>query len=755
MAKKVYFALAMHNHQPIGNFDSVFAEAYDKAYGPMLAALERHPSVRVTLHNTGPLVEWMRQHRPDYLTRVAALVDRGQLEIMAGGYYEPILATLPDADKLGQIRRMVREVREDFNYEPKGMWLAERVWEPTLPRYINAAGVGYTLVDDNHFKSAGLSDDDLYGYYVTEEQGQTVNIFATGQPLRYRIPWRPVEETIGFLRDKLQEGQVAVMGDDGEKFGLWPGTYEHCYGDHNWVERFFTALEQNADWLETTHLATYAAEHPPIGRIYLPTTSYIEMTEWALPPKASFDFHALLHELGESKDERDQSILRFMRGGFWRNMLVKYPEINNMHKKMLRVHGKVYAMKEGQPREAALDHLWRGQCNCPYWHGLFGGIYYPHIRTGTFGELIRAENAADAIRFDANHQVADGGKLAGKLEVELTDHNADGHNEVLLTGAAQNLYLQPSLGGALFEWDVRARSFNLLNTMTRREEPYHRTLSEAVARQGQQAEGQASAGGTGPSGEGTNGGAQGEVKNVHDIVAMKETGLEQKLFYDWHPRLGLLDHFLAPGVTVENFYESHYGEQGDFVNQPYAVQVEQQPNSGHATITLERAGHVWDGPEFVPVTVRKVITVYPDASDFTVDYTVTNHSDQARRFSFGVEQNFALLSGHAPDSYYLINGQRPYGAEADLASIGESEATRAVTLLNGWFGVQVSIAWDKPATLWRLPIETVQNSEAGFERVYQASCLLPHWTLELGGGASWQIVLHYRAEAVAGGVDEQ
>ncbi len=754
MPKKVYFALALHNHQPIGNFDSVFAEAYEKSYEPMLAALERHPGVRVTLHNTGPLIEWMRKNRPDYLSRVAALVQRGQLEIMAGGYYEPILATLPDADKLGQIRRMVSEVREDFKYEPKGMWLAERVWEPTLPRYINEAGVSYTIVDDNHFKSVGLNDDDLYGYYVTEEQGRAVNIFATGQPLRYRIPWRPVEEIIEFLHDNLRDGQIAVMGDDGEKFGLWPGTYEYCFGDNQWVERFFTALEQNSAWLETTHPAQYMAEHPPIGRIYLPTASYIEMTEWALPPTLSFDFHQLLHQMGESKDERDLSIMRFMRGGFWRNMMVKYPEINNMHKKMLKVHHKVYAMKEGAAREAALDHLWRGQCNCPYWHGLFGGIYYPHIRTGTFGELISAENAADGISFDSNYTVKDGGKLAGKLEVELTDLNTDGHNEALISGAAQTIYLQPSMGGALYEWDLRPRSFNLLNTMTRRQEAYHRTLTEAVIRQGQQAEGQASAGGTGRSGQGSDGGKEGEVKNAHDIVAMKEPGLEGKLFYDWHQRVGLLDHFISADTSLQSFYESRYGEQGDFVNQPYGVQVEHHEGSGLAVITMQRAGHVWDGPEFAPVTVQKVVSIHADASDFSVDYTVTNSGDKPHHLTFGVEQNLALLSGHAPDSYYLINGERPYGADADLASIGESNGARAVTLINGWFGVQVSLAWDKPCTLWRLPIETVQNSEAGFERVYQASCLLPHWSFTLQAGESWRVILHYRAEAVHGGIDD-
>ena len=36
---KVYLAFAFHNHQPVGNFDFVLEDAYDKAYEPMIAAL--------------------------------------------------------------------------------------------------------------------------------------------------------------------------------------------------------------------------------------------------------------------------------------------------------------------------------------------------------------------------------------------------------------------------------------------------------------------------------------------------------------------------------------------------------------------------------------------------------------------------------------------------------------------------------------------------------------------------------------------
>ena len=85
MAPRISLALAIHNHQPVGNFGWVIAEVYGQAYLPMLEALERHPSVRLALHYSGPLLEWLRVERPEFIDRLAALVARDQVEILGGG----------------------------------------------------------------------------------------------------------------------------------------------------------------------------------------------------------------------------------------------------------------------------------------------------------------------------------------------------------------------------------------------------------------------------------------------------------------------------------------------------------------------------------------------------------------------------------------------------------------------------------------------------------------------------------------------
>ncbi len=712
---RLYLSLAIHNHQPVGNFDHVFAEAHRLAYKPLVAALERHPGVRLALHYTGPLRDWLLEHEPDLLRRVRALVARGQVEILTGGYYEPILSVLPDVDKQGQIHKLTQAVRDDFGYEATGLWLAERVWEPHLPRALAEAGIEYTIVDDTHFKYVGLTDDDLFGYYVTEEQGHTLKIFGTSKFLRYSIPWSPVHEVIDFLRGEASEGghRVAVMGDDGEKFGLWPGTYEHCWvgesGKPGWMERFFAALEDNADWLVTIPPGEFARRYPALGRIYLPTASYDEMTEWALPARQSGAITRLKHDL-QAEDRQD--ILSFVRGGFWRNFLVKYPEVNTLHKKMLWVSAKVAQMTGGgaaRDMAAAQDRLWTGQCNCPYWHGVFGGVYLFHIRSANFGHLIAAENLADAARHGSESWVT----------VTTPDFDGDGNDEVLISSDRMNLYLAPDAGGHAFEWDWRNKEVNLANTLTRRWEGYHQELIDAAREERVRLPGDS---------------ASGEVETIHTTqVRAKEAGLENKLFRDWYSRASFVDHFLAPATVFDDFYRAEYGEEGDFVTGRYLFDAEVE--GGVALVRLSRDGGVWHDGLFQRLRVEKTFSVRAGAQDVRVQYRLTNPSDVPLTLRFGVETNWGLLGGNGPGAYYAIAGAEP----CSLAAPVQREDMRGLRMVVEWLDMTIALRWPEPAELWCFPLETVSNSEAGFERVYQGSCVMPVWPVTLGPDERWEL----------------
>ena len=206
--------------------------------------------MRIGLHYSGPLLEWLSAAHPEYFAQLADLAARGQIELIGGGFYEPILISIPFADQIEQITRLAAFIKRQFGKRPRGAWLAERVWEPQLPSALAAAGVEYTLVDDSHFLSAGFEPEQMFGSYVAEDGGHNVTLVPGLQALRYLVPFRDVVEVVAFLRDasaRHPEG-MAAMGDDLEKFGSWPGTYDHCYTS-GWLDRFFSAIEAESSWL--------------------------------------------------------------------------------------------------------------------------------------------------------------------------------------------------------------------------------------------------------------------------------------------------------------------------------------------------------------------------------------------------------------------------------------------------------------------------------------------------------------------------
>ena len=134
--------LVLHNHQPIGNFDGVCEEAYQDSYLPFLDVFERFSNVRIALHTSGSLIEWIERRHPEYLDRLAALAQAGRIEIVGGAFFEPILTMIPGRDRVGQISSYKHWLENRLSTSVRGMWVPERVWEQTLTSDMAEAGDG-------------------------------------------------------------------------------------------------------------------------------------------------------------------------------------------------------------------------------------------------------------------------------------------------------------------------------------------------------------------------------------------------------------------------------------------------------------------------------------------------------------------------------------------------------------------------------------------------------------------------------------
>jgi hypothetical protein len=700
MANRIRLVLALHNHQPIGNFSHVFEQAYQDSYLPFLDVFSRFPSLRIALHTSGCLMEWLDANHPDYLDRLADMVRRGQVEILGGAYFEPILAMISPRDRIGQVRTYTRWLEERLGATIRGMWIPERVWEQPFTRELVDAGIEYTVLDDFHFKSAGLNEPELHGHFLTEDDGRVMSVFPGSERLRYMIPFADPQQTIDYLGSiaREHENAVVVFGDDGEKFGTWPETKKHVYSD-GWLERFFQALVANQEWIHVTTLAEAVDSVGPLGKAYLPNCSYREMTEWVLPTSHLIEYERVTHEM--EHDPRWQTLKRFVRGGFWRNFKVKYPESDEMYSRMMMVSRRLERALEagacGELVDRARTSLYRGQCNCSYWHGAFGGVYLPHLRNAVYHNLIQADNLLDQVV----------GRPEQWVDAAADDFNFDARQEVQLSNERLMAMIAPSRGGQLYELDVRSIRHNLLATLARRPEAYHQKVLA-----------------------GANNG-QGNCASIHERVVFKQEGLDRRVQYDDYLRKSLLDHFYPNDATLDDVAAGKAPRLGDFLTGMYDARIRRNPD--RIQVQMTRAGTACGAP----VKITKGVTLTAGSATLEIAYLLEN-LPRDRAVHFAVEFNFAGLPSGADDRYFLDAEHQRLG---QLGSRLDLHDAQGLSLIDEWLGIDVNLTASGPTGFWTFPVETVSQSEGGFELVHQSVVVVPHWLVQADDQGRWTMVL--------------
>ena len=575
--KSIYFPLIFHLHQPVNQLGFIYEDAYKKAYQPLIENIFKYPEVKVTLHISGNLLEWFLENKPDFIKKLKIMAKRGQLEIIGGGYYEPIFAIIPYRDKIAQIKKLSDLIKKEFGLDVKGAWLSERVWEPNYPSFLNDVGLKYVIVDDNHFRSTGITEVDTLYSYITEDEGKTLRVFPINEELRYLTPWKPTYLSVDYLRKMADENgdRIALLISDAEKMGVWGTTHEICYvegqghvdGDKKkpFIPAFFEQIINN-EWIKSITLSEYMERVQARGLVYLPTASYDKMEEWVLLTPIRKRFKKIRKQLKDNPKKEDEYL--FLKGGFWRYFLVKYPESNNMHKKMLYVREKLIEienrlnqaeLKKHQPKiDEAWDEIYKAQCNDSYWHGLFGGVYLQFLRFSVYTHLINAEKIINQL----NSEIA---KLPNKyISILPVDFNKDSKMDIIIESDILNLYINPSDGGTIFELDFKPKSYNILNTLTRWPEAYHES----------------------------------------DKIEKEE------LMVDRFKRSMLRVRFIDHDATLEQIEQDNYDEFGTFIDSEFKI-TRNEKDGKSAILELECVGNIKDpgSEEVYPCTIKKEIIV--------------------------------------------------------------------------------------------------------------------------------------------------
>jgi hypothetical protein len=359
---------------------------------------------------------------------------------------------------------------------------------------------------------------------------------------------------------------------------------------------------------------------------------------------------------------------------------------------MCMISKKVHAAAKEDAKKGrlALADLWKGQCNDAYWHGIFGGLYLPHLRSSLYRHLLRAESATTAA-------------LRNRISVERGDFDCDGYEDVSVN--TKHLAVTATeKGGCLTELSLYEQAVNVLDILSRRPEAYHAKIPK---------DGQADAG---------------ETKTIHDRITVKESGISEHLVYDSYRRASLLDRFFPHETLLEDVAGGRQDELGDFLEGGY--RLEASHGDGEFSLSFSREGLVRQNKVAIEKTLRLT-----GPKEIRVDYLISG----AFSGLFCVEMNLSLLGSPHP----LI---RRGGKTLTIRSSAAHENVRDFSIRDKYLGLVIDFTFGEDLCLWHHPVETVSLSEQGIEKLYQGTSFLFVKNMELQGRKKMWFTMRFRGE---------
>jgi alpha-amylase len=221
------------------------------------------------------------------------------------------------------------------------------------------------------------------------------------------------------------------------------------------------------------------------------------------------------------------------------------------------------------------------------------------------------------------------------------------------------------------------------------------------------------------------------VETIHSQrVRVKEPDLDRLLVYDWYRRAGFLDHVLASDVSAEAFARGEYQELGTFVTGSYRPTPTR--TRGRVAVALDCEGAVDRDGRHLPLRIEKHLSVSSHAPELTASYRLHNPGVERLDVRFGVETVWAVTD---PASLVRIDDR-----SVPARDLTTQDQARELGFTDWGWPAAVTLRMPV-AEVWLHPLETVSNSEAGFERIFQGLVCVCLWDIILQPEQQWEAAL--------------
>lgn len=413
-----------------------YEQNYESVYKKIASFLYAHPRCHLTFSFSGNQIEWLQKNHPEFLDIMSELLGRKQIEILGGGYYNPVFPLLFPLDRTGQIEMLTSALRQTTGKRPRGMTLCSSVWDNSLVTSMQTCGMEYVELDSS------LIPDDKQNFLplIVSDQGRSIKVLPVSRslaPVSYEINPSAYISSLFKQIDRVVKSdpysynareRIVLINFDPQQFMK--------FFNSGWIEKLYDIVEKDfSDSIRISHPLDFIHQTPVFQTAYIPAGMTSEIAQWASTPYTAV----------ENRSGFPLTIFDFLQA--YHSNLALYNRMMYVSMIINQCHGDKIRKK------AAREMLWSAQ----------NGEAYVCNPDGIFANNALRQNAYKNLT-EAEKLVRESSEF--KESVTSYDYNGDGFDEYICQMSQYNACISRA-AGSICELDVMHDTGNYADNMRR------------------------------------------------------------------------------------------------------------------------------------------------------------------------------------------------------------------------------------------------------------------------------------------------
>ena len=145
---------------------------YLDVYKTAATFLYSHPDYCMSFSFIGNQLQFLKKNHPEFLEILQQLTNRKQVEVLGGGFYNPVFPLLFPIDRSGQVDMLSAEIRRTVGKRPRGMTLCASSWDTSLVTSFETCGMEYVMLDNTLISAS----KQMYLPVIMADRGKSIDI---------------------------------------------------------------------------------------------------------------------------------------------------------------------------------------------------------------------------------------------------------------------------------------------------------------------------------------------------------------------------------------------------------------------------------------------------------------------------------------------------------------------------------------------------------------------------------------------------